>query len=118
MQRNGRVRVPTRIEHRTAEAVEVRLLQRINQVSLVVGLHTAHLHAELFRFRMAQRKQIVIRLCTVNCLFTQPSQVDVRAVENENLFRFAHSKCSSFISVSARFGGMEHPCQMLSASTA
>ena len=118
MQRNGRVRVPTRIEHRAAEAVEVRLLQRINQVALVVGLHTAHLHAELFRFRMAQRKQIVIRLCTVNRLFTQPSQVDVRAVENENLFRFAHSKCSSFISVSARFGGMEHPCQMLSASTA
>ena len=72
----------------------------------------------IVRFRTAQRKQVVIRLCTVNCLFTQPSQVDVRTVENENLFRFAHSKCSSFISVSARFGGMEHPCQMLSASTA
>jgi peptidoglycan/LPS O-acetylase OafA/YrhL len=69
-------------------------------------------------YNLYGRTSEAVRDVLMHLTFTQTSQVDVRAVENENLFRFAHSKCSSFISVSARFGGMEHPCQMLSASTA
>ena len=42
------------IEHRAAKTVKVRLLQRVNQRALVVGLDAPNFDAQLFRFLLTQ----------------------------------------------------------------
>ena len=85
MQGDGGVGVAAGVEHRAVKAVEVRLLERVDQRALVVGLDAAELNAQLFRLRLAQGDQVVIGLRAVNGLLPEAGQVDVGAVEDQDL---------------------------------
>ena len=94
VQRDAELREARRVEDGPRHLAHV-LVEGIDQHALVVRLHEDELHLDFRRERAQALVQLLERRRAVNVRLARPEQVEVRAVQHQDLLRRVVSQHSS-----------------------